>query len=129
MTPIEKELTDALVGTIQCRNDEAMATYNLPTTFAGFSGHFQGHPILPAVLQVTLGKLVCAKLVAESLTVSSVGRAKFMQEIAPLAEIQIQAVQKAVCENGERRFAITLLTNGVKASSFSLTCKKESGHA
>ena len=128
MTPIEQELTTALIGAIQCENDQAVATYNLPETFEGFNGHFPGHPILPAVLQIMLGKLVCSEFSATPLSVVSIGRAKFMQEIAPNMDIQVQAVQKAITEGNERRFSITVLTNDTKASTFSMTCK-EASHA
>lgn len=122
MTPIEKDLADTLVGSIVCKQNTATATYNLPKSFKGFDGHFPGHPILPAVLQVMLGKIVCNALTSRPLAVKSIERAKFMQEISPDMNIQVSATQKDVSEQGIYRFSVTFEADKGKVSTFSMRC-------
>lgn len=122
MTPIEKDLADTLIGSIVCEQNTAAATYNLPPSFKGFDGHFPNHPILPAVLQIMLGKIVCNALTSKPLTIKSIERAKFMQEISPNMNIQVKAIQKDVSEHGIYHFSVTFEADMGKVTTFSMRC-------
>ncbi|SHI70659.1 hypothetical protein ACQ0P8_03480 [Halodesulfovibrio aestuarii] len=129
MTPIEQSLMNALVGTITCTGESAEACYHLPEDFEGFNGHFPGHPILPAILQFMLGRLVCSALAGESLRVTSISRAKFSHEIQPEVDIYVQAVRKDISAENIHRFSVTLTVGTAQASTFSLFCVAEQEHA
>jgi 3-hydroxyacyl-[acyl-carrier-protein] dehydratase len=51
--------------------------------FIGFSGHFPDFPILPAMLQVLLGIIVCEELYGSRLILQKLEKAKFMAQIKP----------------------------------------------
>lgn len=51
--------------------------------FIGFDGHFPDFPVLPAMLQVLLGVIVCEKLSGTRLKLLQLDKAKFMRQIQP----------------------------------------------
>lgn len=57
--------------------------------FPGFSGHFPGRPILPAVLQVMAASLLVETEMGKRLLPSSIERAKFVHPIVPGALVEI----------------------------------------
>ena len=129
MTPIEESIVDSLVGTITCEGASAKACYNFSKDFQGFDGHFPDHPILPAMLQIMVGRLVCSALSEMPLRVKSISRAKFLQEIPPETNVQVQVTCKEISTDNVQKFAVTLFVNAAKASTFSLFCVAEQGHA
>ena len=129
MTPIEESIVDSLVGTITCEGASATACYNFSKDFQGFDGHFPDYPILPAVLQIMVGRLVCSALSEVPLRVQSISRAKFLQEIPPETDVQVQVTCKEISTDNVHKFAVTLLVNTAKASTFSLFCVAEQEHA
>ncbi|WP_321366886.1 hypothetical protein [uncultured Desulfuromusa sp.] len=58
--------------------------------FIGFSGHFPGYPILPAVLQVLLAQLLAEEIIGLPLSVVSLKRAKFLQQLRPGDQIEVR---------------------------------------
>jgi len=55
--------------------------------FEGFAGHFPGHPLLPAFVQVLVISALARILAPESGALSRVDKAKFLREIRPGEEI------------------------------------------
>ncbi|KAF1074915.1 hypothetical protein [Halodesulfovibrio sp. MK-HDV] len=129
MTPIEESIVDSLVGTVTCEGTSAEACYNFPKDFQGFDGHFLNYPILPAILQIMVGRLVCSAVSGVPLRVKSISRAKFLQEISPETNVQVQVTCKEVSTDNVHKFAVALFVNAAKASTFSLFCVAEQGHA
>lgn len=54
-----------------------------PEQFIGFSGHFPGAPVLPAIVQVLAAQVVAEMIIEKPLRLSSVTRAKFHVQIRP----------------------------------------------
>lgn len=129
MTSIETSMNNALVGTIDHAGEHAEARYNFPVDFKGFDGHFPGHPILPAVLQIMLGKLVCNVVAGELLRVTSISRAKFSQEIPPATDIHVAVDRKELSAENTHRFSVKLSVDTMTAATFTLFCETERTNA
>jgi 3-hydroxyacyl-[acyl-carrier-protein] dehydratase len=64
--------------------------YCFDEKFLGFSGHFPGYPILPAVLQLLLAQLCIEEQKGYKISITSIEKAKFISEIRPDELITIQ---------------------------------------
>lgn len=68
------------------------ADYRLPQDFLGFMGHFPGNPVLPALLQVAMVRLVIEEALGMPCFLD-IRHAKFSAPIRPGAVITVQAVR------------------------------------
>lgn len=91
--------------------------------FPGFSGHFPGYPILPAVLQVLLAQLVAETVIGSSLSVVALNRAKYLQQVRPGDQIDVCVNCRE--KNGELHCASDLSVAERRVASFSLVLKQE----
>ncbi len=66
--------------------------YCFDNRFIGFSGHFPGYPILPAVLHLLLAQLLIEEQKGFKIRVRSIEKAKFLSEIKPGDRITVQCV-------------------------------------
>ncbi|NLD38902.1 MAG: hypothetical protein GX654_18745 [Desulfatiglans sp.] len=69
---------------------EISNSYCFDNNFLGFSGHFPGYPILPAVLQLLLAQLCIEEQKGCKIRITSIEKAKFLFEIRPDELISIQ---------------------------------------
>ncbi len=93
----------------------------LPSDYVGFAGHFPNEPILPAVVQISIG-VYLAELLHRSesrdkLVLNSVQRAKFMQKLAPGQTIIAHCCRRA---GDNHAFDVALTVDEAPASSFTL---------
>ena len=58
-------------------------TYVFPSDFLGFQGHFPGNPILPAVIQLMMGRQAITERMGRECDIVKVTRAKYMKVITP----------------------------------------------
>ena len=72
--------------------DTIVRRYRFDDDFLGFSGHFPGYPILPAVMQLTAALCLIEEQKGRHLHLKSIQNAKFLQEIRPGSEILIQCI-------------------------------------
>ena len=80
----------AAVGEIERRPDGSLRQrYVFGEDFPGFSGHFPGKPILPAVLQIMAASLLVETATGRQVQPASIERAKFMLPIVPGATVEI----------------------------------------
>lgn len=80
---LDRELESLLVLQPTLENDEWLACYWLPENFCGFQGHFEGHPVLPALMQVLIAQH-CAKFIPGSRPeLKGIGSAKFTEQGCP----------------------------------------------
>jgi 3-hydroxyacyl-[acyl-carrier-protein] dehydratase len=72
------------------------ARYLFPESFAGFDGHFPGHPILPAIVEI----MTVVSLVGEHAGIRqrllAVEDAKFLSPISPDQEILVRCRPRTV---------------------------------
>ena len=65
------------------------ATLVPESDFPAFQGHFPGHPLLPAAVQLAAVRLVCMKAKKTGLILRSAGKSKFSGMIRPGDKITI----------------------------------------
>lgn len=106
------------LGIEQIGESEIIGKFSFNKDFMGFSGHFPGYPILPAVLQLLLAQLLAEKQKRCKIRVIKIVKAKFLSEIRPDDEITVQCVDSAIDEN--QRSKITISCGDRQASSFNM---------
>lgn len=99
-------------GTIEAR-------FLFQDDFPGFSGHFPGYPILPALVQMMAAMSLIEEQMGIPLRLRSVQNAKFLQEIRPGDEIVIQCADRQV--EGAIGSRVVIYSGGKTAASFLMT--------
>jgi 3-hydroxyacyl-[acyl-carrier-protein] dehydratase len=92
---------------------EAEVAYQVPADFPAFKGHFPGHPLLPAVVQISFCVDALNRLKNDSLALSQIVRAKFINPILPQTGIRISIQPKT-----EKNWIFTL-SSGDNKTKFS----------
>lgn len=64
-------------------------TFDFPADSLVFAGHFPGEPILPAVVQLTLVRLLAVLALQRKLVPAGVGRIKFNRIVRPAEPVQV----------------------------------------
>ena len=104
--------------------DTGSQTFRPPADFSGFSGHFPGFPIMPAMLQVLLGVIVVEKLCRNGLHIKRVDKAKFMAQIKPgdtlTVNCRIRQPETATATATEIKAEVTIFTAEKKVTSMTL---------
>ena len=109
---IGSEIIQAAVGQPVIEGLSATQEFNFPAGFSGFSGHFPGYPILPAVVQMLTGQLLAEQVIGRPLRLLGMARAKFIKQLQPEKVIEVAAVLK---ENSEGLQARVKLSCGGEA--------------
>ena len=87
---LSEAIRGAAVGDIERRADGSVRQrYVFSADFPGFSGHFPGRPILPAVLQIMAANQLVEAAMGQHLQSATIERAKFVQPIVPGAVVEI----------------------------------------
>lgn len=113
----------AAVADIEHRGDGSVRQrYVFNADFPGFSGHFPGRPILPAVLQVMAANQLVEAATGRLLLSTAIERAKFVLPIVPgaLVEITCRRLPGAAADLWEVRID----ADRQAAASFSLTLRE-----
>jgi len=97
---------------------EIRGRYSFDRNFVGFSGHFPGYPILPAVLQLLLAQLLIEKQKRCKVRITSIVRAKFLSEIRPEDEITVQCLD--VSSDGDQKSKVRITSGERSISSFNI---------
>lgn len=97
---------------------EIIGKYSFDRDFKGFSGHFPGYPILPAVLQLFLAQLLIEKQKGYKVRVTRIVKAKFLSEIRPGDEITVHCVDADTDESKKSKVKISCGERSV--SSFNM---------
>jgi 3-hydroxyacyl-[acyl-carrier-protein] dehydratase len=71
-------------------------SYCFTKDFAGFSGHFPGNPILPAIVQILTVVSLIEEHTGREQQLLSVEDAKFLNPVLPDQEIQVRCRQKTI---------------------------------
>jgi 3-hydroxyacyl-[acyl-carrier-protein] dehydratase len=127
MNRIRQEIVaSALAPAQRVDPDGITRTYLFDPEFIGFSGHFPGYPILPAFVQIVTAATLAEERIGVPVSLSSVKRAKFMQEIRPGREVVIECRERS--NEGAIRFEASITLGDKVASKFTMifAMKRES---
>ena len=116
-TAFEQSLLDSLQDTTVKKDNGKIAISSfmlLPASMSLFKGHFPQQPIFPAVLQLTLVRLLCAEVTQKKLLNISVGKTKFSGIIRPEEKIKIEI---ELSENQDEYKAKFRFFNGANLAS------------
>ena len=92
--------------------------YRFAPGFIGFSGHFPGNPILPAIVQVCAVISLAEEEGGKALRLSVMRSAKFLSPIHPDEEVSIRYRRRV--DSGEDLCDATLSVAGKTSAAFQL---------
>lgn len=103
-------------------------TFRVGKDFTGFSGHFPGHPVLPAFVQLLMGECALQIRSDRLWRLRKVTRAKFLRTIRPDEPITVCWREEPFGDGLRARY--TLLVGDQKAATFTVEfAAEENGHA
>ncbi len=88
--------------------------FRLPPTFCGFSGHFPGRAVLPAIAQMLMAELLAEEVAGGALRLTGVVAAKFLIVLGPDQQITVTGRPRTV-DHGFALDAQVLCDEGVAA--------------
>ena len=103
--------------------DTVSRRYRFAPGFIGFSGHFPGNPILPAIVQVCAVISLAEEEGGKALRLAAVRSAKFLSPIRPDEEVSIRYRRRIV--SGEDICDATLSVAGKTSAVFQLRLAEE----
>lgn len=119
MNELRKEIAAAAVGDIAVPEPETVIRrYRFPADFIGFSGHFPGDPILPAIVQIGTVVSLAEEHAGRPLRLAAVEFAKFLLPIHPCEEVRVRYTRGA--DPARRLYDATLSVDGKTAAAFLL---------
>jgi 3-hydroxyacyl-[acyl-carrier-protein] dehydratase len=119
MNKIKQEIMAAAVAAICCDDAQTVTRcYSFAPGFAGFSGHFPGNPILPAIVQLLTVVSLIEEHSGKEQQLMAVEDAKFLNPVLPDQEILIQCRQRTIA--GKIRHDAQLSVAGKPVATFLL---------
>ncbi|MFW6387277.1 MAG: hypothetical protein ACOC0G_01220 [Thermodesulfobacteriota bacterium] len=91
--------------------------------FTGFSGHFPGMPILPAMLQILMAQMLAHQVLPSDAALAGVKRAKFARQLGPATVIEVELAWRFTL--GQWICNATLRAQEKEASSMMLIFEKK----
>ena len=97
MNRVKQEIVSSAIDEINVTAPGTISRrYCFNRDFIGFSGHFPGHPILPAFVQVLTALTLAEEHSGYPLELVGVENAKFHIELRPGQEISVECEEKPV---------------------------------
>lgn len=119
MNELRKGIAAASVDDIVVVGPETVARrYRFSADFIGFSGHFPGDPILPAIAQLRTVVSLAEAHSGRPLRLAAVEFAKFLAPIHPREEVRVRYTRTT--DAGRSLYDATLSVNGKTAAAFLL---------
>jgi 3-hydroxyacyl-[acyl-carrier-protein] dehydratase len=113
-------LRDAIVDCAQSEvkslDDGFQWTLCFPDDFVGFDGHFPGHPVLPAFIQILVTQCALQQRSARAWVLRRVKRAKFMKIVEPNRTVTVTWNEKESEDGLQGNFTLTV--DDTKVASF-----------
>lgn len=92
--------------------------YRFDPGFIGFSGHFPGNPVLPAIVQIRAAVSLAEEEVGKTLRLAAVRSAKFLAPIRPDEDVWIRVRRRV--DSGIDLCDATLSVAGKTVAAFQL---------
>lgn len=91
--------------------------FRFPVSFTGFQGHFPTQPVLPAVIQLTMIRLLAEQALTRPLFPSQYGKTKFRRIVEPeqniIADLKLNFTDETVdCEFQVKQPDGQMISNG-----------------
>ena len=104
--------------------------YRLNDSFIGFRGHFEGHPVLPALAQVFFAQHLVQAVVKRQVTLETIIQAKFLSLVRPGRLMSVYVPFSEAYDALEWRVHLTSAAEGRPETdaSFLRLKFKEDGH-
>jgi len=98
MNKLKQGIMAAALDPICCDGESQSVTrsYRFTREFAGFSGHFPGNPILPAIVQLLTVVSLIEEHTGKVQQLLSVEDAKFLNPVLPDQEILVNCRQRTI---------------------------------
>lgn len=124
MNALRRGIRDSAAGDIARTGAETVVRrYRFAPGFIGFSGHFPGNPVLPAIVQVCAVVSLAEEEGGKELRLAAVRSAKFLSPIRPDEEVSIRYRRRI--DSGEDIFDATLSVAGKTSAAFQLRLTEE----
>jgi len=124
MNELRKGIAAAAVDDIVVTGPETVTRrYRFSSDFIGFSGHFPGDPILPAIAQMRTVVSMAEEHSGRPLRLAAVEFAKFLSPIHPCEEVRVQYRRRTVA--GKILCDATLSVAGKTVANFQLELAEE----
>jgi 3-hydroxyacyl-[acyl-carrier-protein] dehydratase len=124
MNALWREIRSSAAGDIERTGpDTVVRRYRFSPGFIGFSGHFPGNPILPAIVQVCAVVSLAEEDGGKALRLEAVRSAKFLSPIRPGEEVSILCRRRG--DSGEEICDATLTVAGKTSAAFQLRWTEE----
>jgi len=119
---MRQALAEAAVSSAELTAESGTQSFCFSENFLGFTGHFPGYPILPAVLQTLLAQVLAEQVVGETLQFQSLMRAKFTRQLRPGELIKVVVSCKE--QEGQCHCKTELTVAAEPAASFTLVLSR-----
>jgi 3-hydroxyacyl-[acyl-carrier-protein] dehydratase len=91
MSRLKNETSLAAVSPVEIDEEGRLnRTYRFPADFVGFSGHFPGYAIVPAIVQVMAAQHLAETHLPADMRLRGVKNAKFFLQLRPESDIAVQ---------------------------------------
>ncbi len=114
----EAIIQSALGPSSPTADDGHCRRFRFRADFPGFSGHFPGYPILPAILQVLLAQMLVEETAGTEMRLAGLERARFTRRILPEETVRVTVVRQA--KEGPSRYDARLTVDDEAAAQFVL---------
>jgi len=94
-TAIDQALAKAIEGEVERTPEGFAGRFRLPDDFPGFSGHFPGFPICPAVAQLAAATLLVERGLGRPLRLLGADSAKFLAPLGPGLPVEVRLTECA----------------------------------
>jgi len=121
-SPIQKAIQQVATKPVQVDEEgEVACSFFFNPDFLGFSGHFPGNPILPAVIQIAIAQWMVEALPGKTCRVIRVDHAKFFEPVRPLTDVTVICSPQKEQNHYSCRMAVNATDKPV--STFTLICQ------
>ncbi|HAD04622.1 MAG: hypothetical protein A2005_11055 [Desulfuromonadales bacterium GWC2_61_20] len=128
MSPLRRAIADSARGPVAVHETEQWSQeFAFAPDFLGFSGHFPGYPVVPAVVQVLTAQMLVEAVTGRPLRLTALDNAKFLIQLHPEDVITVRCRQKKVTAAAILYEGTLSVAAGVAASFQLALAEKDAG--
>jgi 3-hydroxyacyl-[acyl-carrier-protein] dehydratase len=118
MNKLRRAIISARTGLEIAADGELTGEFFFPESFVGFAGHFPGHPLVPAVVQVLIAQTLIEERCGAPLRLTEFEGAKFFEQLRPLMPITVVCRERRPLPTA--RWQVQLSAGGRPVAAFRL---------